>query len=72
MLISEAGAANDYRTPIHRTNPLTGETRPEPNSRRVEDWATIAQATVDDARVPYIQAPRHKPCQTAGFVINWR
>ncbi len=60
MLISEAGAANNYRTPIHHVNPLTSEACPEPFGcaqgklcRRDEVWATIAQATVDDACVPH-------------------
>jgi ParB-like chromosome segregation protein Spo0J len=44
VLISEAGAANNYRTPVHLLNPLTGE---------IEDWATIDQPTVEDTRVPY-------------------
>jgi hypothetical protein len=44
VLISEADAANNYRTPIHLLNPLTG---------KIEDWATIDQPTVEDTRVPY-------------------
>ncbi len=52
LTVNAAGAANpstssgqrNYRTPIHLLNPLTGE---------MEDWATIAQATVGDTRVPY-------------------
>jgi hypothetical protein len=58
-------------------NPLTGEACPEQFGlahcklyQRVEDWATIAQATVDDGHVPY-DYPKPLPTNLVKPVDSW-